>query len=267
MPRSLAEIQISFGAALLDPERPVPPDVVGRHGTVDTKRFAVYRNNVMVGLVDALQARFPVTFRLVGEQFFRAMARVFAGARQPRTPLLMHYGDDFPDFIAGFGPAASVPYLADVARLERAWSDAYHAPEASPLPVAALASQRPEGLARSRLRLHPSLRLLRSTYPIATIWSAHQTTGEIIPPQSWEAEDVLIVRPQAKVMVHRLPPDGYEFIAALAAGSSVEDTALTVPKRDDSFDVGRHLVGLASLGAVVAIDSLSENVPPQEVPT
>jgi hypothetical protein len=267
MPRSLAEIQASFGAALLDPGRPVPPDVVGRHGTADAKRFAVYRNNVMVGLVDALQARFPVTCRLVGEQFFRAMARVYAGVRQPGTPFLMLYGDGFPDFIAGFEPAASVPYLADVARLERAWSEAYHAPEASPLPVAALASERPGGLARSQLQLHPSLRLLRSEYPVATIWSAHQTSDNVVPPQIWEAEDVLIVRPQAEVMVHRLPPDGYDFISALAAGSSIEDAAHAVAKRRNSFDVGRHLAGLAGLGAVIAIDGASEQAPPQEVPT
>ena len=142
MQRSLAEIQAAFSAALLDPARPVPADVVGIGGTADRKRFAVYRNNVMVGLLDALQARFPVTARLVGEEFFRAMARVYAAARQPRTPLLMHYGDDFPDFIAGFEPAASVPYLADVARVECAWSQAYHAPEASALTVDALAGLR-----------------------------------------------------------------------------------------------------------------------------
>lgn len=249
---SLAEIQDVFGAALLDPERPVPADVVGPDGVADRKRFAVYRNNVMVGLVDALQARFPVTCRLVGEEFFRAMARVFAGARQPRTPLLMHYGDDFPDFIDGFEPAATVPYLADVARLERGWSQAYDSPEASPLSVDALAGHRSEALMRSRLQLHPSLRLLRSPYPVASIWSAHQAAGDFVPPPVWEAEDILIVRPQAEVIVHRLPPDGYEFIAALAEGASVQAAALAARTRRESFDVGFHLAGLASLGAVIS---------------
>lgn len=249
---SFAEIQNAFGMALLDPERPVPADVVGPDGVTDRKRFAVYRNNVMVGLVDTLQARFPVTCRLVGEEFFRAMARVFAGARQPRTPLLMHYGDDFPDFIDGFEPAASVPYLADVARLERGWSQAYDSAEASPLSVDALAGQRSEALMKSRLRLHPSLRLLRSPHPVASIWSAHQTAGDVAPPPAWEAEDIVIVRPQAEVIVRRLPPDGYEFIAALAEGASVQTAALVARTRGEAFDIGFHLAGLASLGAVVS---------------
>lgn len=266
MQPSLADIQAAFVAALVDPARPVPDGVVGRDGAADTKRFAVYRNNVMVGLVDALQARFPVTARLVGEEFFRATARVYVVDHKPRTPLLMQYGDDFPDFISGFEPARSVPYLADVARLECAWSQAYNAPEANALTVEALADLGSDALAQSRVQLHPSLRLLRSRYSVATIWSAHQT-DDVVPPQNWDAEDVLIVRPQAEVAVHRLPPDGHEFIAALATGVSVETAALTVQKRNDSFDVGRHLVGLASLGAIVAINASSNRELMPEVST
>ncbi len=264
MQRSLAEVQAAFGAALLDPERPVPVGVVGRGGKADSKRFAVYRNNVTVGLVDALQSRFPVTARLVGEAFFRAMARVYAADHQPRTPLLMNYGDDFPDFIAGFAPAATVPYLADVARLECLWSKAYHAPEASPLTVDALVHLRSDALSGSRLRLHPSLHLLRSTYPVATIWSAHQTADEAVAPVTWDAEEVLIVRPHAEVTVHRLPPNGYEFIAALATGATVEGAAVAAAERDDSFDVGRHLLGLLSLGVFVLIEVRPHQEPVQE---
>ena len=59
---------------------------------------------------------------LVGEEFFRAMAQIHVRAHRPRSPLMFEYGDELPDFIAGFPPAADVPYLADVARLEIAWS-------------------------------------------------------------------------------------------------------------------------------------------------
>lgn len=267
MPPSLAEIQNAFGVALLDPGRPVPPGVVGPDHRPDTKRFAVYRNNVVHGLVNALQARFPVTSRLVGKAFFRSMARVYAATHLPRTPLLMHYGDDFPRFISDFAPARTVPYLPDVARLERAWSRAFHAAEASPVTVESLAGRNPEQLARSRLRLHPSLHLLRSSYPVATIWSAHQIAGDVIPPKIWEAEDVLVVRPQAEVRVHLLPQVGYEFIIELAAGSLVQDAAEAARARSASFDVGHHLVGLAGLGAVISIDAPSEQVASQEVST
>jgi hypothetical protein len=267
MPSSLAEILDAFGAALLDPARPVPAGAVGPDRRPDTKRFAVYRNNVVHGLVNALEARFPVTSRLVGKAFFRSMARVYAATHLPRTPLLTQYGDDFPGFIADFAPAASVPYLPDVARLERAWSQAFHAAEAVSVDAEWLARLRPDELAASRMRLHPSLRLLRSPYPLATIWSAHQTAGDVKPPASWEAEDVLVVRPQAEVRIHLLPAGGFEFVVALAAGSTVQDAAEAAQAHSAEFDAGDHLVGLAGLGVIASIDVASDRVALQGVST
>lgn len=263
---SLAEVQEAFGAALLDPARAVPAGVTGPDGMPDAKRFAVYRNNVVHSLVSALQARFPVTTRLVGEEFFRAMARVFVAAHPPRSPLLMHYGDELPRFIAGFAPAAPVPYLADVARLERAWSQSFHASEATPLAVEALARHSSEQLENSKLRLHPSLRWLRSDHPVATLWSAHQSAGEVAPPAAWEAEDMLVLRPRAEVRVQLLPPSALDFVAALASGATVRDAANAARRRCPDFDVGQHLLGLVGLGAVTAIDTSPELTDAQKVP-
>lgn len=254
MPRSLAEIQSLFGAALVDPSQPVPEGVVAPDGGADSRRFAVYRNNVMVGLIEALGARFPVTQRLVGDAFFRELARAYATGHKPRSALLLSYGDDFPAFIAGFGPAATVPYLADMARLEVARSEAYHAPEADPLGVEALRPLRAEDLAQARLRLHPSLRLVRSAYPVATIWAAHQSTGEVRPPQAWKAEDVAVIRPEADVLLHRLPPGAHGFIAALMAGAGVREAVAPALEEDENFDPGHHLMGLFHVGAVIALD-------------
>src|SRR5438105_2614661 len=110
----LAAVQDEFAAGLLDPERPVPNSIVGDTSRPPARRFAVHRNNVVVGLISALRARFPATERIVGEEFFAAMARVFIATRPPRSPLLMFYGDDFPQFVASFPPAAALVYLPDV---------------------------------------------------------------------------------------------------------------------------------------------------------
>jgi hypothetical protein len=133
-------IQHAFAAALLDPERPVPNALTSHTARVPTRRFAVYRNNVAVGLVDALARRFPATQRIVGEEFFRAMARLYVQAEPPRSPLLMQYGDTFADFIARFPPAAEIVYLVDVARLEAARTRAHHAADAAPLDAGQLQS-------------------------------------------------------------------------------------------------------------------------------
>ena len=163
--------QATFVRALLDPAQPLPPGLTAHTHETPEKRFAVYRNNVVVSLIDALAARFPVTQRIVGEEFFRAMAGVFARAHPPRSPLMMHYGDDLPDFIAGFAPAAELPYLADVARLEAARSRAFHAADAMPLGAEDFAAIPPEALAALRVMFFPGTAILRSAHPVVTIWA------------------------------------------------------------------------------------------------
>lgn len=243
-----------FATALLDPAQPVPAGVRSPRQTADSKRFAVYRNNVFVSLVGALEKRFPVTRRLVGDEFFRGMARSYAGDVRPSSPLLFHYGDSFPEFIRQFPPAAALAYLGDVARLETLWSDAYHAADHAPLPLATLATLPPERVGALRFVPHPATRLLRSDFPVGSIWAAHQ--GESVGPlRSSAAEAVLIVRPAAEVQVHILPAADAGFAEALLAGESVMEAAL---EGAAGFDPGRALVGLASLGAFSAIDATGE---------
>lgn len=247
----LSEIQRKFSAALLDPDRPPPAGVLGRHGKTDERRFAVHRNNLFVGLAEALAARFPVCQRLVGEEFFRAMARAYAAKHRPRSPVLISYGDDFPDFIRGFTPANEVPYLADMAQLEVARSSAYHAAEATPLRTETIACVRSEDLIETRLGLHPSVRLVRSPYPVATIWAAHQEGSHIEPPALWEAEEVLVLRPEADVLMHRLPVGGHSFITALLAGQTLAEAGAAGLSECKDFDLGHNLIGLFDARAIV----------------
>ena len=100
-----ALFETSFADALLDADRPIPDGVTAHNAAVPARRFAVYRNNVVVGLGKALRSRFPVVGKIVGEEFFAAMARLFVQQQPPRSPLLATYGDDFPAFIAAFEPA------------------------------------------------------------------------------------------------------------------------------------------------------------------
>ena len=165
--------QRDFAEALLDPAVPSPAGLTTARGVPDAKRLDVYRNNVVAGLGKALESRFPVTLRLVGEEFFRGMARSFIAAHRPRSPLLACYGDELPGFIEGFAAAADVPYLADVARLEDAWSRAYHAADAVPVEAGELAGIAGELLADARIAPHPSASLIRSLWPIGSIWAAH----------------------------------------------------------------------------------------------
>ena len=96
----------AFAAALGEPSAPPPAMTHGRMGAPDARRFAVYRNNVAVGLIGALEARYPVSRRIAGDELFRAMARAFVRAHKPRSPVMIAYGGEFPEFVADYLAAA-----------------------------------------------------------------------------------------------------------------------------------------------------------------
>jgi hypothetical protein len=251
MPR-LAELQRDFAAALLDPQLPTPPGLVGPDGEPSARRFAVYRNNVVAGLIDTLKAAFPAVCRIVGAEFFRAMARVYVIAEPPRSPILLDYGAGFPRFIGEFEPAATLPYLADVANIERAWTEAYHAPEALPLDPAAFVAIEPDQLPDIRLLLHPSVHVVRSQPPALTIWRMNVGDGVPAPVDlAAGGEDVLIVRPMADVEVRTMREGGAEFVRALADGLSVLAAMKAALSADHRFDLSANLSGLIRAGALI----------------
>lgn len=239
--------QAEFAAALFDPQAAPPSGVTTARGGPDARRFDVYRNNVMVALIGALEQRFPVARRLVGDDFFRGMARAFVAVSKPASPLIFRYGDDFPTFIAAFEPARSVPYLADVARLEMAWSLAYHAADAAPLALAALAKIAPEALPSAKLVPHPSAALVGSPWPIGSIWEAHRH-DPVAPVAHPGPQTILVVRPEADVNVHILPARDTRFASSLFAGMTL-GAAAEAAGDDERFEFGTALVGLVSLGA------------------
>src|ERR1700745_2879213 len=116
----VAPFESAFAKALLNSKQPVPVGISAPGAVIPTRRLAVHRNNMIVGLVNVLKGRFPVVEKIVGDEFFDAMAGAFVLECPPRSPVLASYGDELPEFIAGSAPAHDLAYLADVARLEAA---------------------------------------------------------------------------------------------------------------------------------------------------
>jgi hypothetical protein len=245
--------QEEFSRALLDPEAAVPAGVVDPRGRAAPKRLAVYRNNVTVSLRDALAAAFPVVRRIVGEEFFNAMAVDFVRANPPSSPLLMFYGERFPAFLESFPPVGHLAYLPDVARLEQLRREAYHAADAEPLPDDFLASIDPQDMAAARLKLHPAVCLLGSAHPVVSIyeWNTADTAADRAPLPE-QGEDVLVSRPALAVEMRRLPPGGLSFLSALQQGVSLGSAAETAARECDGFDLSLNIAGLLQSRIAVA---------------
>ncbi|MGO9675283.1 MAG: DUF2063 domain-containing protein [Methylocella sp.] len=247
----MQQLQNAFAAALLDPGLAPPHGVISHTSQAPVKRFAVYRNNVMVSLIDALEARFPAAKRIVGEDFFRASARVFARAHPPRSPLMMTYGDEFPDFLETFEPAAEIVYLADVARIEAARTRAYHAADAAPLQPSDLAGVEAADLAELRFELHPSLEIIASAFPVATIWAMNAGEAPLAAIEDWRGEDALVLRPVFEVEVRRLPAGAAAFLQSLKAGDPLGEAAGIALASNSDFDLAINLAALVSAGIAI----------------
>ncbi len=251
---SLSEIQQQLVGCLRDPATPVPAFLARPTETVPERRLNVYRNNVTVSLIEALGASFPAVRKLVGEDFFKALARAYIVQEPPRTPLLIHYGGTFGDFIEGFTPAASVPYLADVARLEWLQLCATHARDAAPVGIDGLAGLAERQVASATLELHPSLDVFRSRWPAISIWSDTVNPDTDVAVHMEQGECGVVLRPDLDTDTRILSTGGVAFIEALRDGHPLETAANTAAGDDPDFDLARHLQGLFAIGAVTTIN-------------
>jgi hypothetical protein len=247
--------QAGFASALLDPGRPAPAGLRAWNGSDPAARFAVYRNNVVVSLVAALAETFPVVRALVGKDFFDAMARVFVATQPPRSPVLAEYGADLPGFIAGFAPAASLPYLSDVARLEYARVRAFHAADAPTLDATQLAARlaQPERLPGARLSLHPAVQAIVSAHAVTSLWAAHQGLRDLADVDPAQPEAALVLREDDDAAVIPLPHAAAAFVLALQRGQTLAEAAgaACAPAADShAFDLPAALALLIAHGAL-----------------
>ncbi len=247
---ALADLQDDFRTGVLGdgcPQGLTAPDPADLD-----RRFAVYRNNVMVALTGALAKRFPVIVRLVGQDFAVALFAEFARQHPPASPLMMEYGTGLPHFLEDFPPVAKLPYLSDIARLELARGRAYHAADVAPVAtetLEALAAAPPDTL---HLTLHPSVAVVQSVHPVHTLWSRNQPGQEATGPVDWHAESALVARRGFDVITIRQSAGDAAFLGALVSNgtlASASDVALRV---DPEFDPAPVLAQLIGAGLVVA---------------
>ena len=248
---TLREVQAAFARGVLDPALSggIAGGIVG-DGIAPERRLDVYRNNVLVSLRDVLEGSFPATRRRLGPKRFAALAEGFIRAEPPARPQLSGYGAGFPAFLERSIEAAALPWLADVARLERAREEAYYAADARPLALTALASIPVERYPELHFEPHPSLRLICSAGPVFTLWQAaldNATEESAAAVSSVQAEQVLVVRPEMTVTTRPIPRADLLLLEALVEGLPLAEAAARAVSADAGFDLqaalALHLAG------------------------
>ena len=246
-------VAASFRTAILDPRRAEPETVTGPRGKKAVRRFNVYRNNVTMSLMNALADIFPAVQRITGETLFREIARAFVRAHPPVSPLLFLYGHDFPAFVAASEHAGRMPYLADVARVERSWLTAYHAADIAPLEPHALATIPGEDLEQAVFTPHPATGLVVSPFAVFDIFDANRAEGPVGHIDTGRPQSVLVTRPGEEIRVTALPPGDDAFFASLLNGETLGEAVAAGMAAAETFDINTAIGGLLQTGAFVAV--------------
>lgn len=211
--------------------------------------MAVYRNTVLHGAVQALRANFRVTEMLVGPEMFESIAVDFATKCPPRRPVMALYGEDFADWIDGQPWAHEMPYLSDVARVERLYIECLMAADAPPLTSADLSRNE---LAGVRPRLHPALRFTWLRSPAMSIWLAHQRAVGAELNLDWKPEGALFARPGLN-QIHspRIGPAAHRLLSGIRLGESVGDAMAAASRLYPEADAPALFDSLLNLGAFI----------------
>ncbi|MEW8509119.1 MAG: DNA-binding domain-containing protein [Candidatus Thiodiazotropha sp.] len=236
--KQLSELQQMFCDNLRSsatPEQALLDEIVD--DGLQVQRFNVYRNNFIVLNGDALGDMYPVIKQLIGDEAFRMLATAYVRKYPPLDRALLLYGEQFPEFIETVPELSVLPYLADVARLEYAWTAAYHADDALPLEQQTVANCSPNELENLRLKPHPSMHCIDSRFPIYRIWANNQYQMDETVSLNEGAAHIVVIRPKVEVEVRQVTAATLIFLQRLASADTIAEAYAAAAEVEPEFDL------------------------------
>lgn len=247
---SLRDTQDRFTRAIFSGDPASMEDLVLAGALTPAVRVDIYRNNVLVNYQNALRDTYPALVRLVGDEFFNAAARRYARTHASTSGDLHDYGETFGDFLAGFEPAQSLPYLPDMARLEWAMHRVFHAADAAHLAPADFAGLDESRMPDLRLVLHPATRVLASAFPLLNIWQLCQPDSaapEANVDLDAGGQCLLVIRREYAVHLEILTASEHALLSCLRDGGTLGEGVEQALRLHANFDLGacltRHVTG------------------------
>jgi len=261
---ALRELQTRFANALFEGAvEPVIAEIVARGAVSASERLEIYRNNLREGFIKALAITFPVIERLVGTDYFRQLALDYLRAHPSRSGNLDHVGAAFATFLRERFESTQYAYLPDVAELEWAHHQALIAPEATAITADVFRDLNAECLEQIRFELHPACSLLRSEYPILSIWRANQSDAEDEELIDLDAggDTILVLRTPECVQLRRLPPGDFAVLEAFSHGLPLSAALEAGQAADATFDLGATLQRALALNVLVGLHGSDAPIP------
>lgn len=251
----LADVQRAFarvvrhdaGARTAIAEAALPFAVVPG-GTLDAAgALDVHNGGYLTRARNVLRADYPGLAHALGEDAFLALARRYVAAHPSDHPNLFRFGRRLPEFVARQRDLTDREALRDLARLEHAMVEAFHAPDAAPLDPARLGAIAEDDWADVRLVLHPSVRLLATQWPASAWLDRLLGGGPARAPDGRSAERIVLHRDRGRVRRTQVAPDAFRCLSAFAGGRPLGEALALV----GDADVGDWLRGWTASRIVV----------------
>lgn len=222
------EPAVSLPSELLNPQR----------GTPGAEQVAVYADGYRARIREALEEAYPAVRHILGAQtFFEEVAAAYAARYPSRDYNLSFAGRHLPECLVTAPVTRQLPFLPDLARLEWAVCQAFHAFLQPPRDLQRLTGLEPSAWDRVQFLFQPSVAVVASAWPILDLWEARHQPREAInidlvnrPQQVLVCRQGLTVRCEAverlqAVLLERLlagEPLGAACEAMLRGASSAE---------------------------------------------
>ncbi len=251
----LRDLQCQFGAELRSGQQLQVAQLIEQRGFEASQRVSIYRNNIDAALTDNLANIFPVSRAIVGDEFFRQMARSYTRAHPSETGNLGDCGEHLPAFMQTMPELDCLPYLPDIARIDWDCHSSFHAEYAPVLNIDSLNSFSPDDYEHLLFTLHPAVRAVKSEFPIFDIWefATSNDSSRTVPDIHSGGQQVLICRRDHAVKVVNVQTDFINLIDQIGRRRPLGETISAILKLHPEYNLQEGLNRLFSFGAVASV--------------
>lgn len=195
-----------------------------------------HANTISHARLLALEETFPLTRQHLGDATFNKITRDFVETDFARASDASRIGLNFADFLRD-------PVAAELAQIEWAWLQSYHAAEAVPITLGDLAALDESALLALRVAAHPATRVVTVTRPIA---------ADLVELAGQQPSAILVARPDVEVLLIAIDATQAEVFRAATGKNATLGNLLSVAieQADDTDPLGPVMM-LIGAGALV----------------
>jgi hypothetical protein len=200
------------------PEGGLASIIVGDERLTADERVEIYANMYFYRLLDVLREDFPATAKALGDVNFHNVVTGYLLEHPPNEPSVVKCGDFLPGHLRQHPLCVEFPWIADLARLERATIDVFLSPDCPVFDTAAARVIPPDRWPALELRAAPSVQILALEWDVAKVLRAVEDGQDWVAASRRDCR-VLVWRLNSRVFYRELGSVEARALAALSRGA------------------------------------------------